>query len=72
MSEQKSPLVNLAATIMATVTCCTTETKEQNTNIHIDGSTVYGANLDERMIKSNSTVSQDLSPILEKIPEHDV
>jgi predicted secreted protein len=70
MSEQKSPLVNLAATVMATITCCTRDTKEQNNTVNITGSVVNGADLDAMpVIKSASTVSQDLTPILEKIPE---
>ena len=29
----KSPLLNIAASIVATITCCNTDTKEQNTTI---------------------------------------
>jgi glutamate mutase epsilon subunit len=70
MSEQKSPLINLAASIAATITCCTSDVKEQNTSVNVDrASRVNGADLDAMpVIKSNSVVSQDLTPIVE-IPE---
>lgn len=59
----KSPLLNLAATVIATVTCCTTDVKEQNTEIHHNN--ILGPNeteLGQKVIRSTSNTSVDVIP----------
>jgi hypothetical protein len=71
MSEQKSPLVNIAASLAATVKCCVSSDTNTTTTTTITGNsenTIAGnpSQAVTPLVRNASTMSTDLTPIVEE------
>ena len=67
--NQKSPLVNIAASLAATIKCCIST--DTTTTTTVTDNTINGADVAQTitpLVKSASTMSTDLSPIAEETP----
>lgn len=53
--QQKSPLVNIAASIVATIKCCTSSDTETTTNV--SDNIIHG---DPKLVKTTSDLSVDI------------